>query len=123
MTEQGVVFLVDDEPAVLKALSRLLRAQGYRTETFNSGRDFMNRYKPAGTGCLLLDLSMPGISGLEVQEWLADSGNPLPTIFLTAHDDLPEQTQIRLQQAAGFLTKPVTANTLVNAIEEALNKE
>ncbi len=123
MTEQGLVFLVDDEPAVLKALSRLLRAAGYRTETFSSGRDFINRYKPGGSGCLLLDLSMPGINGLDVQEWLTDSGNPLPTIFLTAHDNLPDQMRTRLEQAAGFLTKPVSANTLVNAIEEALNRE
>src|SRR6266850_7483647 len=99
MNEQQTVFLVDDDPAVLKALSRLLRAEGYRTETFNSGRDFMDKYKPGVGGCLVLDLSMPGISGLDVQEWVANSGHPLPTIFLTAQDDIPEQMQVILDRA------------------------
>jgi FixJ family two-component response regulator len=120
MNEQGTVFLVDDEPAVVKALARLLRAEGYRTETFNSGQDFMDRYKPSGNGCLLLDLSMSGINGLDVQQWLADLGDPLPTIFLTAQDDFPQQIQTRMDQAAGVLTKPVSASVLVKAIAEAL---
>jgi FixJ family two-component response regulator len=120
MNKQGTVFLVDDEPAVVRALARLLRAEGYRTETFNSGRDFMDRYRPGGSDCLVLDLSMPGVSGLDVQQWLTDSGHPLPTIFLTAHADFPEQIQTRMDQAAGFLTKPVSASTLVKAIEDAL---
>jgi len=120
MSEQGTVFLVDDEPAVVKALARLLRAEGDATETFNSGQDFMDRYKPRGGGCLLLDLSMPGINGLDVQEWLVSSGNPLPTIFLTAQDDLPEQMQALMEKAAGVLTKPVSASTLMKAIDEAL---
>src|SRR6478752_5899269 len=105
MNKLGTVLLVDDEPAVVKALARLLRAEGYTTETFNSGRDFMDRYKPNGSGCLLMDLSMPGISGLDVQDWLAGSGNPLPIIFLTAQDDLPEEIQTRMDRAAGILMK------------------
>lgn len=120
MNEQATVFLVDDEPAVVNALARLLRAKGYTTETFSSGRDFIDRYKPDRGGCLLLDLSMPGINGLDVQKWLADSGHRLPTVFLTAQCDIPEQMQSLMDKAAGVLRKPVEAIHLVKAIEEAL---
>jgi len=120
MNEQATVFLVDDEPAVLNALARLLRAEGYKTETFSSGRDFMDRYKPGSSGCLVLDLLMPAITGVDVQKWLVDSGNPLPTIFLTAQDELAEQIQTSMGQAAKVLSKPVSARDLVKAIEEAL---
>jgi FixJ family two-component response regulator len=122
VNEQETVFLVDDEPAVVKALSRLLRAEGYRTETFCSGREFMDRCKRGGSGCLVLDLAMPGINGLDVHEWLVGSGNPLPTIFLTAHDDLPEWLQIRRNQTACVLMKPVSARVLLRAIDEAMGR-
>jgi FixJ family two-component response regulator len=82
----------------------------------------MDRYKPGGSGCLVLDLSMAGINGLDVQKWLVDSGDSLPTIFLTAQDELPEQIQAQMDQAAGVLMKPVRASALVKAIEEALKR-
>jgi len=122
MREQETVYLVDDDPAILKALARLLRAEGYRTETFASGREFMDKYKPGGIACLVLDLAMPGISGLDVQQWLADSGDLLPILFLTAQTDIPEPVLIRMEQACGILKKSVTASVLVKAIEEALKK-
>ena len=120
MNKKGTVFLVDDEPAVVRALARILQAEGYRTESFHSGQDFIDGYKPDGSACLLLDLSMPGISGLDVQRWLESSGHPLPTIFLTAQVDFLEHIQARLDRAAGLLSKPVTAKVLIKAIEEAL---
>jgi len=120
MNEQRAVYLVDDDPAVLRSLARLLRAKGYRPQTFNSGREFIDEYKRDGSACLVLDLSMPGISGLDVQQWLLDSGDPLPTLFLTGQYEIPEEVWRRMERSAGILRKPVAASVLVKAIEEAL---
>jgi len=122
MPDQGTVYLVDDDPAILKALARLLRLEGYQTKTFSSGREFMNTYKPDGNGCLVLDLSMPEITGVEVQQWLADSSDPLPILFLTAQDNIPEQVRTSMKRVAGILKKPVSCSELVKAIEDALRK-
>jgi len=122
MNEKRTVFLVDDEPAVLRALSRLLRAEGYRTQVFNSGREFVDKYKPGATACLVLDLSMPGMTGLDLQEWLKGSGISLPVIFLTAQSDVPDRVQALTQGAVDVLTKPVKANTLIRSIQEAFGK-
>jgi FixJ family two-component response regulator len=122
MSEPQTVFLVDDEPAVLRALSRLLRSEGYTTETFSSGREFMDKYNPGLPGCLLMDLCMPGITGLDVQQWLASSGATLPVIFLTAHDYLPEDVQTMKQGAVSVLMKPVSASALIAGIQKALTQ-
>jgi len=119
MNEKRTVFLVDDEPAVLRALSRLLRAEGYRTQVFNSGREFVDKYKPGAAACLVLDLSMPGMTGLDLQEWLRGSGISLPVIFLTAQSDVPDRVQALTQGAVDVLMKPVKANTLIRSIQEA----
>ena len=122
MGEERTVYLVDDDPAVLRSLARLLRANGYRPEAFGSGLEFVDKYKRDGSSCLVVDLSMPGMSGLDVQQWLLDSGDPLPTLFLTGHYDIPEQMRARLEQASGILEKPVAASVLLKAIEEALKR-
>jgi FixJ family two-component response regulator len=119
MNEKRTVFLVDDEPAVLRALSRLLRAEGYRTQVFNSGREFIDKYKPGATGCLVLDLSMPGMTGLDLQEWLRGSGISLPVIFLTAQSDVRDRVQALMGGAVDVLMKPVMAKVLVRSIQEA----
>jgi FixJ family two-component response regulator len=120
MSKEPTVFLLDDEPAVVKALSRLLRAVGYRAEGFISAREFMENYKPGVASCLVLDLSMPEITGLDVQQWLASSGRPPPIIFLTGQDDLPEKVQAMMQGAVDVLMKPVNAKALLKGIEDAL---
>ena len=122
MNEQRTVCLVDDDPAVLRSLARLLRANGYRTETFDSGLEFISQYKRDGCGCLVVDLSMPGMSGLDVPQWLLDAGDPLPTLFLTARSDSPEQIRTSLEQSSRILQKPVAASVLLKAIEEALKR-
>jgi FixJ family two-component response regulator len=122
MNEKRTVFLVDDEPAVLRALSRLLRAEGYRTQVFNSGREFIDKYKPGASGCLVLDLSMPGMTGLDLQEWLRGSGVSLPVIFLTAQNDVRDRVQALMQGAVDVLMKPVMANALIGSIQEAFAK-
>src|SRR5215831_4914669 len=116
------VFLVDDDPAVLKALSRLLRAAGYDPEPFNSAADFMTSYHPDTAGCLLLDLSMPGVSGLELQDWLGKTKSPLPVIFLSGCGDVPASVRAMKDGALDFLTKPVDEMTLLQTVESALRK-
>lgn len=120
MKEKQTVFVVDDEPAVAKALSRLLRASGYATEIFGSAREFIDCYKPGAGGCLLLDISMPELTGLDLQQWMAASVSPLPILFLTALDDSPEKVRAMRDGAVGVLMKPVDANELVEGVEEAL---
>lgn len=116
MKEKQTVFLVDDEPAVVRALARLLRAEGYTTAIFSSGREFVDKYDPGMAGCLVLDISMPGMTGLDVHEWLTTSGIPLPVIFLTAQSDLPDRS---MKGVVDVLMKPVTASALVASIEKA----
>lgn len=120
MNAQQRVFVVDDEPNVLKAISRLLRAEGITYESFSSGREFMEKYNPGVTGCLVLDMSMPEMTGLQVQQWLVTSGFPLPVIFLTGRGDSDERTQALRWGAVDVLMKPVAAKKLLTCIEEAL---
>ncbi|HEY7117204.1 MAG TPA: response regulator [Tepidisphaeraceae bacterium] len=122
MNQQRTVYLVDDDPAVLRSLASLLRANGYRPETFGSGLEFIEKYKPDASACLVLDLSMPGMSGLDVRQWLLDRSDPLPTMFLTGQSDIAEQVRTRLEQPFGILDKPVAASVLLKAIEEALRR-
>jgi len=117
------IFLVDDDPAVLKALSRLLRSVGYEPITFTSAKDFIRSYRPDALGCLVLDYSMPGITGLELQQWLIQSKSPLPIIFLTASGDIPSSVQAMKQGAVDYLTKPVNDADLLKAIQEASRRE
>lgn len=123
MSENQTVFVVDDEPAVAKAISRLLRASGYATQIFGSAREFMDRYKPGAGGCVLLDISMPGLTGLDLQQWMAGSISPLPILFLTALDNSPEKMRALREGAVGVLMKPVDADELVEGVEEALARD
>jgi FixJ family two-component response regulator len=117
------IYLVDDDPMVLKALSRLLRSAGYETATFNSAEAFIREYRADAPGCLILDVSMAGITGLELQQWLLRSNNPLPIIFLTAHGNIPASVQAMKAGAVDFLTKPVNDVDLLKAIQEASRRE
>jgi len=113
------VYLVDDDPAVLKALSRLLRSAGYDALTFSSAEDFINHVNPNAPGCLVLDVSMPGITGLQLQQWLQQSNSPLPVVFLTGHGNIPDTVQAMKKGAVDFLTKPVNQDDLFRALQEA----
>ena len=119
MNEQRTIFLVDDEPAVLRALSRMLRGAGYQTQTFNSGQEFMDTYDPNVAGCLVLDRSMPGMTGLDVQRWVTGLCNSLPIVFLTGRDDAHEREQALMHGAVDVLTKPVAARVLLASIQKA----
>jgi FixJ family two-component response regulator len=121
MNAEQTVFVVDDDPAVGKALSRLLRASGYTARVFGSAQEFMNEYQPGAAGCLVADFSMPGINGLELQQWLAHSGLALPVLFVTGLDDIPDAVRASMTDGVvDILTKPVNPNELLEAIQKAL---
>lgn len=113
------VFLVDDDPAVLKGLTRLLTAVGIEVAAFDSPRKFLERLDPAAAGCLVLDVAMPEVNGLEVQQALAAKGCDLPVVFLTGHGDVPTSVRAMKRGAADFLMKPVDDVELLAAIRGA----
>jgi FixJ family two-component response regulator len=115
-----IVYVVDDEATVLRAMSRLLTLAGYAVQAFASATEFLAQHRPSNRGCVVADLRMPVISGLELQAALARSGNPLPLIFLTGHGDVPTTVHAMKGGAEDFLTKPVQKEKLLGAVERAL---
>jgi FixJ family two-component response regulator len=117
------VFLVDDDPGVSRALSRILREEGFNVETFDSAEAFLARRGRRPEGCLVLDVTMPGIDGIELQRRLAAAGQPLPIVFVTGHGDIPMSVLAIKAGAADFLTKPVATPALVAAIRAAIAQD
>jgi FixJ family two-component response regulator len=117
------VLVVDDDPAVLKGLSRLLRSARLDVATFSSPREFLERHDPRAPGCLVLDVAMPGLNGLELQEALKAKSSELPIIFLTGHGDIPMSVQAMKRGALDFLTKPVNDEDLLKAVHAAIEKD
>jgi len=117
------VFVVDDDAAVRKSLSRLLRSVPFTVMTVGSPQEFLEQYDPSAPGCLILDVAMPGLNGLELQEALAAKGSPPPIIFLTGHGDIPMSVQAMKQGAFDFLTKPVNDEDLIQAVHSALKRD
>ena len=118
-----IVFLVDDEALVRNAVGRLLRAEGFEVATFASPGEFLVAHDPAAPGCLVLDMAMPGLNGLELQQALAARGSTLPIIFLTGRADVPMCAQAMKRGAADFLTKPANDTDLLAAIRRALEHD
>ena len=123
MTALPTIFIVDDDPGVLKGLSRLLRAARFDVLAFSSPQEFLARHDPCAPGCLVLDVAMPGLNGLELQAALAAKGSAVPIIFLTGHGDIPMSVQAMKRGAADFLTKPVNDEELLKAVRLALEKD
>lgn len=119
---EPTVFVVDDDPSVLKGLRRLLVAAGLNVETFGSPQEFLERPEVTGLGCLVLDVAMPGLNGMELQEALDARGSLLPIIFLTGHGDIPMSVRAIKRGAVDFLTKPVDDEDLLAAIRNAFDK-
>jgi FixJ family two-component response regulator len=117
------VVLVDDDESLCKALERLLRSAGYRAETYASPDAFLERFRADGPGCVLLDLSLPGRSGLEVQEILNRSDRSWPIIFITGHGDIPTSVRAMKAGALDFLTKPFDDEQLLGAIEQGIARD
>jgi len=119
---QPTVFVVDDEPSVRKSLGRLLRAAGYRVEAFASAREFLQRDLGVEVGCLVLDVQMPDLNGLELQQALAEKDRSLPIVFITGHGDIPMSVRAMKAGATDFLSKPVDEKDLLGAITRALEQ-
>lgn len=115
-----LIGVVDDDPSVLKALGRLIRSAGFETVTFCSGEDFLARFQQRAFACIVLDIHLGGMSGLDLQAYLADAGIRLPIVFITAHDDLVTREGFE-QSGQRFLRKPVDESGLLGAISELLS--
>lgn len=118
--EAPIVFLVDDDASFLAAVTRLLRAGGYAVRTYSSAVEFVKNPPPDSTGCIIADLHMPEMNGLEFQDSLGRTGCPLPVIFLTGQGDIPSSVQAMRKGAEDFLTKPVKREKLFEAVQRAL---
>ncbi|MCC4114783.1 response regulator [Aromatoleum toluclasticum] len=116
----GTIHIVDDDAAFLKAVSRLLTAHGYKIAAYASAEEFLATDIAAGRGCMILDVRMSGISGLQTQARLVERGDLLPIIFLTGHGDIPMSVRAIKDGAVDFLTKPVLAKDLMASIDAAL---
>jgi FixJ family two-component response regulator len=120
-TAAPTVAIVDDDPGVRVGLTRLLRAEGWDVRNFESAQALLGQAVSLQVDCLVLDVQMPGLDGLELQRRLAESGNTIPIIFLTGHGDIPMTVRAIKAGAIDFLTKPVSSETLVAAIRSAID--
>jgi FixJ family two-component response regulator len=119
---EATVFLIDDDGDVRDAVSRLLRSEGWNVETYATADAFLGRGAYAGTGCVLLDISMPGMTGPQLHGWMRENGVSLPVIFLSGHCDVPTSVQAMKQGAVDVLEKPADAEVLVAAIGRAVDR-
>ena len=119
--ESSVVYIVDDDQSMRKFLRRLVSLSGWQSETFASAEEFMDRVRSDTPGCLLLDIRMPGLSGLDLQQELSQARIHIPIIFITGHGDIPMSVQAMKAGAVSFLTKPLRNQELLDAIQEAIN--
>ncbi len=117
------VFIIDDDASIRKSLSRLLRSAGYTAETFASAEEFLGREHFKGIGCLLLDVQMPGLTGMDLQEELNRADYHMPIIFITGHGNIPMSVEAMKKGAADFLTKPFHDKELLQALEKAIEKD
>ena len=121
--EKPVVFVVDDDRSVRDSLSRLITSVGMAVEVFPTAQEFLKAHRGDVPGCLVLDVRLPGLSGLDLQRELANSKAPLPIIFLTGHGDIPMSVQAMKAGAVEFLTKPFRGQDLLDAIRQAIDRD
>jgi RNA polymerase sigma factor (sigma-70 family) len=117
------VFVVDDDPSVRKSLTRLIEGAGYTVNAFASARDFLKATPAPGPCCLVLDVRMPGITGLDLQETLVHAIHRIPVVFITGHGDIPMTVKAMKAGAIDFLTKPFASKDLLDAIQRAVDKD
>jgi FixJ family two-component response regulator len=125
MTAEGAptVFVVDDDPSVRAAIQGLLKSESLRSESFETAEEFLRAKRLDGPSCLVLDVSLPGVSGLDFQRQLADAGIRIPIIFITGHGDIPMTVKAMKSGAVEFLTKPFQDHELLEAIHQALDRD
>jgi len=121
--DSPTVFIVDDDPGVLIGVSRLIRSTGLKVASFGSPQEFLEQHDPQAPGCLVLDVAMPELNGLELQEALIKMGCPIPIIFLTGHGTVPVSVKAMKSGALDFLSKPVDEKDLIAAIRIAIEKD
>ena len=121
--EQPTVFIVDDDPAIRFAMQALMESVNLRHEIFSSGDEFLKQVSETQPGCLVLDIRMPGLGGLELQQELLDRGNELPIIFITGHGDVPMAVEAMQKGAIDFIQKPFRDQDLLDRIREALKTD
>ena len=119
----AIIAIVDDDASVREGLQSLIRSAGWRVETFVSAREFLGRLGTEVPSCLILDLQLPGLSGLDLQERMAEVGLEIPIVFLTGHGDIPASVQAMKAGAVEFLTKPLDEQKLLQAIQEAIERD
>jgi FixJ family two-component response regulator len=117
------VFVVDDDPSVRASIQGLLKSANLRSESFGTAEEFLRSKRSDGPSCLVLDVSLPGVNGLDFQRQLADAGIQIPVIFVTGHGDIPMTVKAMKSGAVEFLTKPFDDQDLLNAIQQALDRD
>src|SRR5262249_9858711 len=118
----SIVFVVDDDISVRESLELLLRCEGWRPEIFASAQEFLERPRRLVPSCLLLDLSLPGVNGLDLQKRVGAERTDMPIIFITGHGDVPTTVQAMKAGAVEFLTKPLDDKALLTAVRQALER-
>ena len=121
--EKPVVFIVDDDRSMCEALERLLGTVGLKAHTFGSAQEFMSTKRPDVPSCLVLDVRLPGLSGLDLQRRLVDMDPPMPIVIITAYADIPMTVQAVKAGAVEFLTKPFRDQELLDAVQEAIDRD
>ena len=119
----AVVFVIDDDAHVRASIQGLLKSVGLRSETFGTGQEFLRSKRPDTPSCLVLDVRLPGVNGLDFQRQLADAGVHIPIIFITGHGDIPMTVRAMKSGAVEFLTKPFRDQDLLDAIHQALDRD
>ena len=119
----AIVFVVDDDPSIREAIKSLVSLVGLRVETFGSAQEFLRNERPDLPGCVVLDVELPGLSGLDLQRELASHGIKLPIIFITGYGDIPMSVRAMKAGAQEFLTKPFRDQDLLDAIQQALERD
>jgi FixJ family two-component response regulator len=119
----AIVFVVDDDVSVREALQGLIRSAGLKVQTFRSAQEFLARERPDLPSCLVLDVRLPGLSGLDLQKRMAEANLEIPIIFITGHGNVPAAVQAMKAGALEFLTKPFTDGDLLGAIEQAIKRD
>lgn len=121
--EDSTVFVIDDDAAVRAAIQGLLKSVGLRSDSFGTAQEFLTSERADGPSCLVLDIRLPGINGLDFQRQLADAGVQIPIIFITGHGDIPMTVRAMKSGAVEFLTKPFRDQDLLDAIYQALDRD
>jgi len=121
-TAKAIVFVVDDDVSVRESLELLIQSEGWQPETFSSAQEFLDRSRAHAPCCLLLDISLPGLNGLDLQKRIAVERSDVPIIFITGHGDVPKTVQAMKAGAVEFLTKPLNDEVLLPAIRQALER-